>query len=706
MAANRAAIAAAAVFVLGFGALAIASALGLGDPSLPGLTTFRSATTGDGVLLPLMAYVLVRSAGPAPHRRPPVVLAGLVGSVVGALSQVSWLINPAPRLNWSLPAPGTFNAVGWYHAAFLTAACGFFAALAVAALQRSRDAAGTSDGTIAALGSLSPALAFAGLLALDNGRSPALDIVVAATVFAAVLAWATRQVRWCVLICAAAAVPALSFSLLFLPGRIVGVVTVIPVVCAGMVGAFAASTVVWRDIRGRIVAPLCTALAAAGPVQALGTTPDVKISSLMWACAASLAATVVELLLIRSLLDGRAVRSAFVVPVAALPVTAYALCGLYFSQDPAQAGTYGVVVGVVAAFVFLFVTAEQVRVAFDAVVDAEVADVGRTELSAIKWSAYLAISTAYAGALLSCVVVLVGSTPPDRWLAGTGDIAQLWPLGLGLVAVVGIGRFTGRFGTPIACLAWTVLMGLQLTDGYGHWAQVALSVPMAVLTLLFVFEGVIANVGYLHGVRVDVSLVVAAAASALAAAVTTAWITGPALWSTDAVTSMPYALVTLVIGWAAGLLLPWMSARVMPGANPPEQHVIGRPVDGVLQDSFIVVLLATSVAWAPVLFLAHLNNVASWCGAVFPYFALLSRAYVYVMKNNIGHVHRERERIGGRVGEELPDSAERFLGALARHVSRQNRIALGALFPLGFLIVLSSEINGFDREGVRQIWRV
>jgi hypothetical protein len=45
---------------------------------------------------------------------------------------------------------------------------------------------------------------------------------------------------------------------------------------------------------------------------------------------------------------------------------------------------------------------------------------------------------------------------------------------------------------------WTALIGLLLTDEYGHWVQTVLSVLIALLAMLFVFEGFIANVGYLH----------------------------------------------------------------------------------------------------------------------------------------------------------------------------------------------------------------
>lgn len=705
---RRAGAAAIAMAVLGFGAMTIASALRLGDLTLPGLFSFRSATVGDGLLLPLITYVLLRSAGPVCHRGR-VAAAGLFGTVAGALTQVWWLTDPTPRLNWSLPAPGTFNAIGWYHGVFLTVSCGFFAAAAAVVLDRARDAARTPAGTVAGLGALFPALAFSGLLTVDNDGSPTLMIVPAATLVAAVLAWVTRQVGWSVLVCAAAALPALSFSWLFLPDRMIDVVTVLPMVCAGLVGAFAASTVIWADTCGRILAPLCIALAAAGSVHIFAAAPTVTISRLAWGCVLSLAMTIVQLLLVRALFAGRVERSAFFIPLAATPITAFALSGRYFAQQPAQASTYGVTVGVVVAFLFLFVTAKPVRAAYDAVIDAEVADTTRSELAAVKWSAFLAITTMYVGALLSCVASLIGTTSADRWVAGTGDVRSLAPLALGLVALVGVSWLSGRVIAPLACLAWTALIGMQFADGYGHWAQIVLSGLIALLALLFLFEGFIANVGYLHGALVNAALVFPAATCALAASATTAWMTGPAHWSAQGVTSVPYAMATLALGWAACMLLPWVVARAMPGAHPPERHIIGTPLAGVLQDSFIVMALATSVAWAPVLFLAHLNNMASWSGAVFPYLALLSKAYVYAMKSNIGHVHRERDRIAGlakKAGEPVSANAQRALTALDRHISRQNVIALAALLPLGFVIVLSSELNGFDRKGLQQIWRV
>ncbi|SDP26677.1 hypothetical protein [Lentzea jiangxiensis] len=699
-------IAAAAVMTFGFGVLVAASLLGLGDPTLPSLTSFRSATVGDGLLLPMLAYASVRAATPIRHRGR-VVLAGVAGCAVGAATQVWWLADPAPRLNWTFPAPGTFNAVGWYHALFLTVACGFFAATAMAALDRARQAVWAPKASAACIGMLFPVFAFTGLLALDNDQSAPLLIGLASAVVAVVLAITTRRISWPALVCAAAAVPALSFSWLFLPGLTIDIVTVLPVICAVLVGVFAASTVVWGHRAGRFLAPLCTAATAAGPVHVFTAAPTVTIGSLVSGCLLSVAAVIVELLLIRPLFQGQAVRSMVLAPLAAAPVTALALSGRYFAQEPQHVGAYGVVVGLVATFLFLFVTAELVRSTFDAVIEAEKANAPQSELGAIKWSAYLAITAMYMGTLLACLATFIGNTPADRWKAGAGDVRVPAALMLALALTVVASRFGGRVVAQIMCLAWAALMCAQLAAGYEHWAQAALSLPVALLAGLFAFESIIANVGYLHLVPVDGPLAITATACALVVGTTIAWMTGPALQSAAGVTSVPYALVSLAVGWAACLLLPRTAARAMPGANPVEQHIIGVPLAGVLQDSLLGILLGTSLAWVPVFALAHLEDTPSWLGAIFPYFALLSKAYVYVMKNNIEHVHRERDRITANApGGSVSMDAQLALRALGRHISRQNRIALAALLPLGFLSVLPSETNGFDREGLRQLWRV
>ncbi len=722
--------AAATVFVLGFGALATASALGLGDRSLPGLFTFRAATIGDGILLPLLAYALVRSAGPVrgwgrTTRRAVGAAAG-VGALGGIALQAQWLAPPAPVVNWTFPAPGTFNAVGWYHAAFLVLASGFFAGACAAAVSRLRQGAPPEGlGPAGVLGALVPALTFTALLAEDNSTGGSTltttSVMVAGSAIAAacVLVWATRRtaVLPCLLACAAAALPAMATALLFLPGRTNSLVTVLPVVCAALVGAFGASVLGPRTSGGRIAVAVCSALCAAGPVQAVSGLPATTIPLLSTGCAVSIFAVAVQVLLLRALfgLTGEKVVPVLLKTLAGAPVIAFGLSGRYFAQEQELVGAYSVVVGVAAALLFLRIPALVIRLTFDRVVEAETTNAAATELTALKWNAYLAISTMYSAALLSFLASVVGTTSEDRWVAGRNEFGPLVVPVITLVLLVAVGVATGsrpvpapRSTTSAGCLLWSGLMAYQLTDGYGDWKQATLSTSLAVLSGLFVLEGVVGNAGHLSNVPVDSGLLGTAVSCALAFGTTAAWMTGPALWSASGATSLPVALTSLAVGVSACVLLPRFAVAAAVTGHPPRKYILGTPVGNMVQDCSMAVMLTVSVAWVPILFMAHLSDGASWWSAIPPFLALLSAAYVYILKTNIGHVERERVRItelAAPDGAPLPADADQVLKALARHVRRQNWIAFAALVPFSFF-ALFNEITGFDKSGLGQILKV
>ncbi|MGW5721857.1 hypothetical protein ACWEVP_37185 [Amycolatopsis sp. NPDC003865] len=304
--------AAAAVFSLGFGVLAVASALGMGEPAQPGLFTFRAATVGDGMQLPLLAYSLVRSCEPVRHwsrgTRRAVALGATVGVIAGAGSQASWLANPHPKVNWTFPSAGTFNGVGWYHAAFLVIASGFFAGATIAAVARLRKArSGSSVRSIGVLGTLVPALGFVALLGEDNGADLIVvmaEVVALASVATGVLVWAVggAGARWCALVTASAILPAISLSLLFLPGSTVNLTTVLPAVCAALAGAFGASVLKATNQVDRIAMPLCAAVCSAGPVHAFAGAPTTTLLGLAAGCVLGAVLVVLELVMLRSLL--------------------------------------------------------------------------------------------------------------------------------------------------------------------------------------------------------------------------------------------------------------------------------------------------------------------------------------------------------------------------------------------------------------------
>lgn len=239
---DRALRAAYAIFCLGFGALNVFEALGLGDPRLPGLYSFRTATVGDGILLPLLAYALVRSAGPdGPATRFQAAFSragGIVGALLGLAVQIQALIDPSAHLDWTFPAPHSYNFPGWYHAVFLVSASWFYGRELSLVLARIREEAQQSLPValrrICSVGTLSvliPGFSFLGLL-VEDGLSPdrvTMMIVLASllifgTIAGAVLYWACgrRAAWWCVLAVLAALLPSFLLCYVYLSGFMTG----------------------------------------------------------------------------------------------------------------------------------------------------------------------------------------------------------------------------------------------------------------------------------------------------------------------------------------------------------------------------------------------------------------------------------------------------------------------------------------------------
>jgi len=118
--------------VAGFGVMAALSRWGNYPSELRDLYSYRAATWGDGILLPIAAGALAMAIEALPahgHEKVLVRIGFLTGAVCGAAIQALWLLDPAPRVNWTLPVAHHFNSAGWYHAVFLVGASGMFAAL-------------------------------------------------------------------------------------------------------------------------------------------------------------------------------------------------------------------------------------------------------------------------------------------------------------------------------------------------------------------------------------------------------------------------------------------------------------------------------------------------------------------------------------------------------------------------------------------------
>lgn len=198
------------VWSAGFGALLAFSATTPRAAGLPGLFDYASATWGDGLALPTMTGALVYGISHlsrARWERPAGGAAAFLGVGLGAATQVQWLRDDAPHLNWTLPRPHHFNAAGVYHGVFLTVMSGLTAALWALLLLRIAGSHGARTdrhaallaGTIALVG----AAAFVALLAIDSlpARSTRASTAtvtatgVGATLLLGLFAWTAVRIR-------------------------------------------------------------------------------------------------------------------------------------------------------------------------------------------------------------------------------------------------------------------------------------------------------------------------------------------------------------------------------------------------------------------------------------------------------------------------------------------------------------------------------
>jgi hypothetical protein len=131
----------ALIALAGFGVMSTFWAVAPRQTGLVGFTDYWSATWGDGLCLPVAAAATtyaVRQLPKAPRERAVAMVAGLAGLVLGSATQLIWLSDDKPNLNWTLPEPHHFNAAGAYHAVFLICASAYAGVLTSVAVKRVR----------------------------------------------------------------------------------------------------------------------------------------------------------------------------------------------------------------------------------------------------------------------------------------------------------------------------------------------------------------------------------------------------------------------------------------------------------------------------------------------------------------------------------------------------------------------------------------
>jgi hypothetical protein len=699
-----------ATWLVGFGGLLTLWLVTHHEPRLLGLWDYRSATLGDGVLLPLFVGGLVWAVvrlGPAPRERQWACLAAAVGGAVGATSQVMWLQDPNPRLNWTLPAPGQFTLAGWYHAVFLTTVSSALAGLTVLVIIRLRsrreqdpEIAAQVFGSSAPILLLTVGLSFAWLVLYDSAAS-----------------WTTQSAAT-----STVAVGAALVGLSLLLGILLGFQSVLAsllVALLGSIGIAVAGIALVRHPRGYVIAAtVCavmlgfgaswsmrmvgerrwTGIAVCITATLLGTLALPSPSTMSPLAAVGVVVGVAALCLVLQVASPEAT------PSPAHWLTMLVVTGLIVlapwigSGALTETGTQGALW--VAVFLLQFVYAV---VEFDY----ERAAGFRTSKKVvgpnvpIATAALLPFGGAAVIAYFYFVVPAARAAGFEATTASTPWAARPWQLaaaavllGLGAVLanrppagnhpsgqiVLSRGATVLAVAAPagwIAVLAATYRQAPDLDPRFVVGAFIA-ALLLAVLTT----ESIIVSPAVLQGLAPGWRTIAIAVSCGLGVFASVVWLTLSGIWAGSQAATLGSALGAMGVAFGGGYGVALVCGLAVARGCTVEKLTEDPPWFNVIQDQFLYFALgALAVGVSGVAFartpqhdtgslLSAINQAATVLGP----FALL---FVFTLRNNLRHLGRQELRIKALAQQSgRPSDPQQWFMDLRRHIYLQITVAV------------------------------
>ena len=658
---------------------------------LPGLGAYPSAYIGDTVLLPLGCMILVigsRSLRPARGER---VTSGAAAVVAGAAAiavQAAWLRDPSPRLNWTLPHAGRFNAGGWWHAVYFTAMSAVVLALSVIFLMRVRDGRRTDPESVKRL----------------SGGPGAVVVLTAFGAYAALVvhdnfsASITRSsASSLVLTSAAALIAGLLVAIMY--GR--AVVELVRPALIAIGGAAVIATFVATPWHGRTLlnaesaAVACTVAAVGiechlvrvardGPgsgrswsALGIGVTAGALVSAWLQlvaplsghdAARVALIATVGLIVLVGVLFGFLGPEAIAVLPVTfvGLLVIAVASAAAWYQAalaHPVSATNAAVTIVTILVGLVIGLSSYVVKVRTDGVlgVPPDAWDPGpRLGPSvALRTSAALALISFFAvGGFLATFAFVVAVNrdlpfPARSALAGS-DIRVFY---VGVAAfILSATVFAIKTWRPASRIAQVCATGAQLAiplavsglliadtrNGRFSGLQVIEAVCVAVLMFLWTFNSVVNNAWLMQGRRMSVGAVVAALSLAVLSGTTGAWLLTSGIVSginaRGPWQAATFALTALVASGGVVIFLGGSGSIGLP-------HHTELPVwRGLLQDTLSCSAI-TLVLVFPVVYLWSITDFSTGLVAALPVVAIFAPPFMWIMKANREHPKVEALRL-------------------------------------------------------------
>jgi hypothetical protein len=690
------------LFLFGYFALLLFWVLGTYPRDVTGLFAYRSATWGDGLLLPLLALclgllvnALPQPADGTPLVRWPTILAAVCGGAAGGAVIAAWLVDPTPSLNWTIPRPHTFNLAGEWHAGFLIAACALFAALWVEALRRLRSAESAAAqqvlGSLPAAGAFACTIGYAWLAIADSaragsngGRGSLFALVLAALLLAALLGLAARG--------------ALKSGVSAAATGLLGAVAVVAfanmhgqanaLLYTALVGAVGAGLALACKTDGANRSPLelagVAALFVALTLYAAAVRSDRISNVVLVPVVALLGASVLRLLnSSRAQVPRRSFTPGYLA-VSGISAALLAACvfGVWLSASGHHAYITGgfilTIIGAVLGGFFLQYFKED----FVALMQAEGDKSLRRpdgqpgpEQRAAAVEAWPLVLGFTISAFASLLVLTIAVAPSLGWRAGDGALRWRTPLiGLGIAvlllipAVSSIRQATRKHpkdrslerkpsGSPtpaVWCLLSSGVSGAfciydLLSATEFNW----LALGQSVLLAAFVTESLLGNGAWLHTARLRPIGRIALPAGSVAVCVVFYWSLTEGIRSAGGAVPLGSALAAWMCCVLYVLLLAEATGSAIYVAGGCTYRTDYPPANNVGQDTLLMTVLWLVLGWVPQVIVAYVPASAPerWAaiGTILAGFMLLfGPAFLWVLENNDTHVERQRLRLDVR----------------------------------------------------------
>jgi hypothetical protein len=719
--------AALGLLLCGFGAVATIYLSGTW-PVEPTLWHYRSATFGDGVLLPtavgLLAHLARRMGG---RRRDWFAFSAffVIGAAGGALVIRQWLTDPHGGTNWTMPQPGVLNVAGVYHAVFLIVSSGLISGLLALVLLRMRGehAERSSASSAAWTAAVACLLGFVALLVADNPRpigQASASSVVAVGVSALFWLLATPLITRCgwkvaarttvIAGIGASSIGYLSNGFSYLDLR-VGLLALIALAGAAALAADHALAVEQRTsewILLLFVESLLVLLAwgvrpaAAKEFSLLGAALSIVI--------AAIALSVLLILINRmhaDVADRRPIRLR-VVGAVALPISlvAFGVLSSWLSAEGRLSAALASLILVLVSVAILNVISPLLQNRYHAFVLAEEASTqrGRTipEQSVRGTEVAIYLCGVGVGGIAALLQLTVAVATTNGFLTGV-DRMPVRPWTWAAVGVVLVAALIANLLSPrgqrssvaavivvIAAATWSVI---AIRETFLPTSNLVILVP-CLLAALWTFNTTKINGALLQREDVSVGGYLAAIGVAVAVGSSVIWLCTNGLRSGGDVVTVGWSSLSVAVIAVANLTLALTAVRTC--FPEPSDAVRGTNYSGtanVVQDQLLIFMLTLVLAWLPSLVIAHVpvETPERWTSILlilYSFMFLLSAVYFWVLRYNTRHGAYRRFLVDGGTFADWPKRQRFPLVPTGR-------------FPQGLRVLVRRRAHGIsDREWV------